>query len=142
MSPFLYIDIDVPPFNLEEIWVRFRIIPTVIVKTSARGLHLYWVLKKPINSIPDLISTISIQFGLVELLQGDYHLLDPSGFSRLPGTFNTKYKDPYLVNFENTNVEYDLKYFDFLKTNSFLKIYFICRLREFIGPISGFWNRR
>jgi len=109
-TPCLYIDVDENFSDLEEKISKYKIWPSIRVKTSPRGMHLFWVLRRP--ALPGFCYTVvDAQVKLAKLLGGDLARLDFGGGSRVPGMFNFCYVPPHFVSFETSDFEYDLEDF-------------------------------
>jgi hypothetical protein len=113
--PCLYVDIDENLPDLEERINRFKIFPSIRMKTSTRGQHLFWILRQPVR-MEDWFKVVYIEGSLGQLLGGDPN---PGITSRLPGAFNKKYSPFHFVNFEKFPYEYGLDDFNHLPLPKF-----------------------
>jgi len=108
--PCVWIDVDENVPDLEEKLERYKIWPSIRVKTSPRGLHFFWVLRRPATKLM-AYSVVDTQVKLSKLLGGDLLRCDFGLGSRIPGMFNFGYQPPHFVSFETSNFEYDLSDF-------------------------------
>jgi hypothetical protein len=123
--PSLWFDID----NLDEhriselcsLWYENEVlpIPSYVVK-SGHGLHVYWILRKPIQTKTDAErrKIAGYLHGLADFLHAD-RCYDLARVMRLPETINWKYPDEpakseiYLDHWEDSDiVRYPLSSFD------------------------------
>lgn len=63
--------------------------PTVVVN-SGHGLHLYWLLKSPVQVLGHIAELEAINRGLISRFGGDPASVDLSRVLRIPGTINHK----------------------------------------------------
>jgi hypothetical protein len=109
--PCVWIDVDENLPDLEEKLEKYKIWPSIRVKTSPRGIHFFWVLRRPVG--PQTYLIMDTQVKLAKLLGGDFGRCLWDRASRIPGMFNVQYAVPHFVNFETSAFEYDLS--DFVK---------------------------
>jgi hypothetical protein len=111
--PYLFIDVDYPTEREEETLGKFKIWPSIKLKTSPRGWHFYWILKNPAK-VSDAILIMRLQYTLAKMLGGDLSLnrFTIGIVARIPGLFNFGYSPPHYVTYETTSFEYDLGDFD------------------------------
>jgi len=109
--PCLWIDVDEILPDLEERLTKFRITPSIRLKTSPRGFHFYWILKNP-ATVCDFNTVCNAQVKLVRLLGGDLERCHFGGSSRIPGLLNFGYRPPHFIDYEVTDLEYRLEDFD------------------------------
>jgi len=105
--PCVWIDVDENIPDLEEKLERYKIWPSIRVKTSPRGVHFYWILRRPATKLM-VYSVIDSQVKLARLLGGDLLRTDFGLGSRIPGVFNFGYRPAHFVNFETSAFEYNL----------------------------------
>lgn len=111
--PALWIDLDFKTARTENLQI-FSLKPSIIVR-SGGGLHVYWILKRPITKREDIPRVENLLRRLAASLDGDVKATDVSRILRVPGTLNLKYDPPRSVEVKLENpVEYDLSDFDFL----------------------------
>jgi hypothetical protein len=105
-TPCVWIDVDENVPDLEAKLERYKIWPSIRVKTSPRGQHFFWILRKPAVTL-QIYSVVDAQIKLAKLLGGDLQRCDFGRGSRIPGTFNFFYRPPHFVTFETSAFEYD-----------------------------------
>ena len=90
MLPALFADIDDKKFSLNGMPV-----PTIIID-SGRGVHLYWVLERPLTVAFERQKeeTEAILRGIAKRLNADMASTDVTRILRIPGTLNPKYNPP------------------------------------------------
>lgn len=108
--PCLFSDIDIDLPDVEERLEKYKIWPSIRLRTSPRGWHFYWLLKNPARGF-ELFKTIDIQQRLANLLGGDLNVCYISPVSRLPGYFNRWYVPPHFITYKTTSCEYSLEDF-------------------------------
>jgi hypothetical protein len=90
-TPALWADIDFKTIPEEEAWrlvQQFPIPPSVII-ASGGGLHVYWLLTRPVPASDPGIEPILR--GLARALRGDSSAAELARVMRLPGGLNWKY---------------------------------------------------
>lgn len=85
------------------------IVPSAVVY-SGRGMHLYWALRKPV----DTDTAKETNEALARLLDGDEGAGHPSHTMRFPGSYNCKYIPKKPVTVEIKGNIYDISDFGFL----------------------------
>jgi len=97
--PALFTDIDFKTTSVEQArdaLRRFPLKPSAVVR-SGGGVHLYWLLREPMElpaeapRVRDLLRRIARQLG------GDLSAAEPARILRIPGTLNRKYQPPRPV---------------------------------------------
>ena len=107
----LFCDVDNQISDLEETLLKYKVTPSIRVKTSPRGWHFYWILKNPL-SFSGYYSVVDCQAKLCKLVGGDFGRADADGCARIPGLFNFSYSIPHYISCDYSGKEYELK--DFL----------------------------
>jgi hypothetical protein len=102
--PSLFVDLDSKTFANGEIdaraaLARSPLVPTAIVH-SGGGLHVYWLLKEPIDLTIEADAAKTWLRRLARALDGDLCSAEPARVLRLPGTRNHKYEHDPLVTIE------------------------------------------
>ena len=83
---------------------NFRLTPSIIVQTSPGRWHVLWVMDKPMSG--QLLGELSAKVSTAHAAQGcDKHAKDTK-ILRVPGTTNTKYGYPYVIEAEYTGFIY------------------------------------
>lgn len=83
---------------------NFRLAPSIIVQTSPGRWHVLWVMDKPMSG--QLLGELSAKVSTAHAAQGcDKHAKDTK-ILRVPGTTNTKYGYPYVIEAEYTGFIY------------------------------------
>jgi len=97
--------------------IETMIPPSVIVHTG-NGFHVYWLLREPIEALPEIIETYLK--GLARHYNGDSSAAELARILRVPGTFNYKQggKKPVSIIRADYNLRYNLSDFDDLKISS------------------------
>ena len=93
-----------------EIWAaieRLEAQPSIIIR-SGGGLHLYWLLREPLDAQEHREVVDQNLRGLAEIVAGDPATCEISRLMRLPGTGNSKYGDIRPVTIER--LDPDLTY--------------------------------
>jgi len=93
-TSFLHADVDFKNVDGGEAAARealklLRLQPTFIV-ASGNGLHLYWMLREPIDTQPEIDRIEALLRQLADHVAGDLQVCEVSRLMRLPGTHNTK----------------------------------------------------
>lgn len=83
---------------------RFPLKPSIVV-ASGNGLHIYFLLKEPLDLQADAERARSLLRGLALALGGDLASAEPARILRVPGTLNHKYEPPRRVLVESFNPE-------------------------------------
>jgi hypothetical protein len=95
--PAVWADLDHPPAVARRILETFVFPPSTVV-ASGFGLHAYWRLREAVDlTSPDLHRAASVLRRLAGLLDGDLAATDLARVLRLPGSINTKYGAPRVV---------------------------------------------
>jgi hypothetical protein len=97
----VYVDIDfkvTPETDARARLARFALPPTIIV-FSGGGLHVYWLLREPMDLSNEAPIAYSLLRRLALALAADLTAAEPARVLRVPGTFNRKpdYPTPRLV---------------------------------------------
>lgn len=120
--PCLYLDVDYGISDREERIDRFKIPPSIRLRTSPHGWHFYWIFKTPVTKY-NQVTVFTIQRKLAILLGGDLGCNGFSPITRMPGTFNDTYHPNHFVTYETTDYEYNLGDFDYLPGLPMLEYY-------------------
>jgi len=99
-----YVDIDfkvTPEADARVRLARFALPPSIIV-LSGGGLHVYWLLREPLDLANDVTTAYSLLRRLAHALGADLAAAEPARVLRVPGTFNCKpdYATPRAVEVE------------------------------------------
>jgi AAA domain-containing protein/primase-like protein len=84
--------------------VKFPLPPSLIVR-SGGGLHVYWLLREPLELPDDFARTKDLLRRLALHLGGDLGSAEPAHVLRVPGTRNFKYTPPRAVTVEALDPE-------------------------------------
>jgi replicative DNA helicase len=76
-------------------------IPSNITVRSGHGLHVYWLLRHPLNAQRDEVRLREVLQRLTRSVRGDLAAADPARVLRLPYTLNHKYAPPRLATIES-----------------------------------------
>lgn len=101
----LFADIDfkaTPEVEARARLERFALNPSIVV-ASGNGLHVYFLLKEPLDLQADAERARSLLRRLAIALGGDLASAEPSRVLRVPGTRNHKYSPPRRVLIETFN---------------------------------------
>jgi hypothetical protein len=116
--PALYADVDFD--HISEADARQRLAdcpirPSIMI-ASGGGLHVYWLLKEPLDLADDLERAEHDLQALVAYLGGDPHCAEAARVLRLPGTLNHNYSPARRVTVEMFEADrrYNLSDFDWL----------------------------
>lgn len=114
----VFIDLDFKDVPEEEARKRIKmspLLPSIIIH-SGHGLHVYWLLKEPLDLQDAQDVTVARQLlrRLARYFQADMNSAEPARILRLPDTFNYKYAPPREVTLEflDANRQYDPIDFD------------------------------
>lgn len=97
--------------------IESMIPPSVIINTG-NGFHPYWLLREPIEALPEIIEPYLK--GLARHYNGDSSAAEIARILRVPGTFNYKQggKKPVSIIKADYNLRYNLSDFDDLLINT------------------------
>jgi len=114
----LWVDIDFKDTAEEKArraLERFTLPPSIIVR-SGGGLHVYWLLREPVEVRDEATRLRAILRGLAFDLGGDLKAAEPARILRVPGTLNSKYDPPRPVTVETLDPErrYNLGEFEWV----------------------------
>ena len=90
--PALFADLDFKDNSEGKVRTRlegFSLQPSIVVQ-SGHGLHVYWLLKEPIDLVEDAAEAGQLLRRLAAHLQGDPASAEPARVLRIPGTYNRK----------------------------------------------------
>lgn len=112
----LFCDIDFKTIPEAEVRARlnsFPLPPSLIVR-SGGGLHVYWLLREPLDLNTEVDRARSLLRRLAFAVGGDIASAEPARILRIPGTDNFKYKPVRRVLIEQFDSErrYNLSDFD------------------------------
>jgi hypothetical protein len=101
--PALFIDLDfkmTPVDQAREALRRFPLRPSIVVR-SGGGVHLYWLLREPMDLQEQAAGRAKeLLRRLARHLGGDLSSAEPARILRIPGTFNFKYSPARPVTLE------------------------------------------
>jgi hypothetical protein len=119
----LFVDIDfkavqahpnaLPEDQSRALLSTFPLEPSIVVHTGG-GLHVYWLLKDPLDLAHDATTANTYLRALARAVGGDFQAAEPARVLRLPDTLNYKYDPPRQVILEVCEPErhYTLADFD------------------------------
>jgi phage/plasmid-associated DNA primase len=89
---------------------RLEAQPSIVVR-SGGGLHLYWLLREPLDAQEHRDAVDLLLRQLAEIVAGDLATCEIARLMRLPGTFNSKYGDMREVTIERCDpaLRYELE---------------------------------
>jgi hypothetical protein len=111
----LHCDVDFKNLDCDEPTIRAALdrlpTPPSIVVRSGNGLHLYWLLREPIDTQRLLERIEAALRKLADVVGGDGAVCHVAALMRLPGTHNTKKGDFREVKIErlDSDVRYELE---------------------------------
>ena len=118
----LFADIDfktTPEVEARRLLAECPLPPSIIIR-SGNGLHVYWLLREPLNlqDPGDCALAYSLLGRLCAFLRADEKVAEPAHILRIPGTLNHKYTPPRLVLIESMDTErrYNTSDFEVLPT--------------------------
>ncbi len=97
--PVLFTDLDfkvTAPDHAREALRRFPLKPSAVVR-SGGGVHLYWLLREPMELPADATTARGLLRRIARQLGGDLSAAEPARILRIPGTLNHKYQPPRPV---------------------------------------------
>lgn len=99
----LFVDLDlkdIPEAEARTKLERFPLKPSIVIG-SGGGLHVYWLLREPMDLQADAAHAKSLLRRLAVALGGDLGAAEPARVLRVPGTLNLKYNPPRSVEIES-----------------------------------------
>lgn len=104
----LWVDIDFK--SIQEEAARNLLetlhLPSNIAVRSGHGIHVYWLLRHPLNAKQDEVRLREVLQRLTSSVRGDLAAADPARVLRLPYTLNHKYAPPRLATIESCDSRY------------------------------------
>ncbi len=97
--PALFVDIDfkLTPRDQARAAVRRSPLKPSVVVRSGGGVHLYWLLREPMDLPEEAPRAKALLRGIARYLGGDLGAAEPARILRIPGTLNRKYRPPRRV---------------------------------------------
>lgn len=110
----IFVDVDfnhTPEATARERLSEFPFPPSAVI-LSGHGLHVYWVLREPLNLQDPVECALakSLLRRLAYILGADLQAAEPARVLRLPGTSNFKYTPPRQVLVDHLADEAELQY--------------------------------
>ena len=103
----LFMDLDFKgrPEEAARKQIKECSLPPSICIASGHGLHVYWLLKEPLDlqDTKDVALARQLLRRLATYFQADLNSAEPARILRLPDTFNFKYDPPRKVTVERTD---------------------------------------
>lgn len=97
--PAFFVDVDFKTTPIDQARAavqRFALRPSIAVR-SGGGVHLYWLLREPMELAGEAVRAKNLLRRLARELGGDLGAAEPARILRLPGSVNHKYTPPRLV---------------------------------------------
>ncbi len=101
--PALFVDLDFKTTPIDQARAavgRCALKPSITVR-SGGGVHLYWLLREPMDLADEAARAKNLLRRLAGELGGDLGAAEPARILRLPGSSNHKYVPPRLVTLTN-----------------------------------------
>jgi hypothetical protein len=115
----LFVDLDfkhTPEADARRRLREFPFHPSLLIH-SGHGVHVYWVLREPLDLQTDSVQARALLRRLTRVLTGDLVSAEPAHVLRLPDTMNYKYDPPRPVRLEHWD---DAAVFNMSEFDSFL----------------------
>ena len=103
----LFVDIDfkiTPVAQARDAVRHFPLKPSIVVR-SGGGVHLYWILREPMDLPEEAALAKDLLRRLARQLGGDLAAAEPARVLRVPGTRNFKYTPPRAVTLARLEAE-------------------------------------